>query len=38
MVKDGCGQSGHGSVNLTVAQEWIDEITDFCMLAQIQES
>ena len=29
MMKNGCGQSGHGTLELTVSQEWIDEWTDF---------
>ena len=28
MVKNGCGQSVHGSLKLTVSQEVIDEYTD----------
>ena len=29
MVKNGCGQSGHGTLKLTVSQNWTDEITWF---------
>ena len=26
MVKNECGQSGHGTLTLTVSKNWIDEI------------
>ena len=29
MVRNDCGQSGHGTLELTVSQEWTDEKTDF---------
>ena len=29
MVENGCGQSGDGTVKLTISQEWTDGITDF---------
>ena len=28
MVKNGCGQSGHGTLKLIVSQKWTDGITD----------
>ena len=33
MIKNACGQSDHGTLKLTVSEEWIDRI-----LVQIQES
>ena len=39
MVKNGCDQSGHGALKLTVFQNWTDVLNCFfCMLVQIQES
>ena len=29
MVRNGCGQSGDGTLKLTVSEEWTDGITDF---------
>ena len=29
MVENGCGQSGHGTLKLTVSQEWIDGMNWF---------
>ena len=29
MVKNGCGQSGDGTLKLTVSEEWTNGITDF---------
>ena len=29
MVKNGCGQSSHGILKLTVSEEWTDEINYF---------
>ena len=29
VVRDGCGQSGQGTLKLTVSQEWIDEMNWF---------
>ena len=29
MVRNGCGQSGDGTLKLTVSEEWADRITDF---------
>ena len=28
LVKNGCGQSGDGTLKLTVSEEWTDGITD----------
>ena len=37
--KNGCGESGQETLDLTVSQEWIDGINwFFCMLVQVQES
>ena len=37
--KNECGESGQETLDLTVSQEWIDEINwFFCMLVQVQES
>ena len=38
MLKNGCGQPGHGTLKLTVSQNWTDKTTwFFCMLVQMQE-
>ena len=29
MVKNGCGQSGNGTLKLTVSKEWTDGVTHF---------
>ena len=29
MIKNGCGQSGDGTLKLNVSEEWTDGITDF---------
>ena len=29
MVKNGCGQSGKGTIKLTISEEWTDEMADF---------
>ena len=29
MIKNGCGQSGDGTLKLTVSEKWTDGITDF---------
>ena len=38
MVKNGCGQSCHGTLRLTVPQEWNGMNWFFYILVQIQES
>ena len=35
MVRNGYGQSGHGTLKFIVSQEWIDGMNWFCMLVQI---
>ena len=34
-VKNGCGQSGDGTLKLTLSEEWTDGRNYFCMLVQI---
>ena len=29
MIRNGCGQSGGGTLKLTVSEKWTDGITDF---------
>ena len=32
MVKNGCGQSGYGTLNLTLSQEWIGGMNEMIFL------